>query len=102
MGLATKFAAELEQLSEQTRTKKLPVSARVDADLVDQLHDGSVATGATESKIVEACLKHSLDAVIRMLLEERDIAAARFRIERKGSPSATVHTVKAKQKEKAK
>lgn len=87
MGLVTKFAAEIEQLSEQTKTSREAISAKVLSDLAEKLHRGAAATGTSESRIVEECLKASLDAVIRRLLVEMDTKRAEFeRLSRETKP----------------
>jgi hypothetical protein len=78
MGLATKFAAELETLSEQAKQKKVNISAKVESTLADTLTKGKIATGASESSIIEECIKHSLQYVIREFIRRREEAEREF------------------------
>jgi hypothetical protein len=78
MGLANRLAAEMENLAEQTTGKKVTVSARVDGALALRLKRGSIATGETESRLLEQCLMKCLDDVVRDAIQRRNEAAAEF------------------------
>jgi hypothetical protein len=75
MGLTTRFAAELEQLKEQEQGKsREAVSGKVLAHLATQLMKGAKATGISESRLIEECLKACLTEVIAQHMAERRIA----------------------------
>lgn len=92
MGLATKFAAELEQLNEQAKKSKEPVSAKVDAEIAERLRNGAIASGESESSIIAECLNESLEIVLRRLVKKREDSIHEYNrgasVERQASDAA--------------